>query len=711
MTFRNAPTLVVAITLLVAHACPAQVQPIDPASTQPLYQQINTPVARPTTAESRKAIQSEIDRKLAAIEREVARLRAIGEPARARADAMQQRLRDVRASQDPTRVAAGGLPELHVVGIQQGKPSGPVGRRGQRPWGPGVAVVEVQDTGGPIILAVCAYERVKWDVRLADGAKVQKVLVGGYHAQQLSGIPEGVPVEKHFHEADRRSATFFFTFGPASGNHDEALQRLRTLTKLEVCTFQGASTAKDEPFVIGPGNPEWVAQRMLKDLDPLYYEAFAFELARQRESLAGLRFRAIHFTPRPGQPAGFPGNLLPRLMDFTPRGPIEGTEHELPDQALAVAIDPADSTMYVAAQSGVLRVDPKANRPTAMPVDQDLPRMTWPRAVAFDTKRRRLLVATYGTGYLYAYDVAQQKWSVLADLENVALTALAYSAAHDCLYGLSGRGAGPMLIRYTADGEADQFIRIPQPIPHNRMMDPSQAGAQLIGVGDQLLVLTSPVDMQMRMRAQMAARAGAPAPPEPRAKCFLIDPRTGGATYAGPIETHAGGAVKLTNDDLAATWRALMSPSSSQPEVSRAMSRLASAGDQTVEFVRANLGPVAPPDPARVREWIAQLDRDDFAARDEATAELRRLGRSVEPQLRAALNGASPESAMRVNALLADLDAPAGVKASSDDLAAQLLARIGTPTAIETLSTWAAGPDGAPITVAAKRTLQEFARE
>jgi hypothetical protein len=149
-------------------------------------------------------------------------------------------------------------------------------------------------------------------------------------------------------------------------------------------------------------------------------------------------------------------------------------------------------------------------------------------------------------------------------------------------------------------------------------------------------------------------------------------------------------------------------------EVERAVPRLASAGDQAVEYIRANFQPPAATDPAQVRAWIAQLDRDDFAARDEATAALRRLGPSAEPLLREALAGKpSAEASTRINALLTDLQNSAAEprKLDRDALAADLLARIGTPAAIETLSGWSAGPDGAPITLAAKRALQEFARE
>jgi hypothetical protein len=87
-------------------------------------------------------------------------------------------------------------------------------------------------------------------------------------------------------------------------------------------------------------------------------------------------------------------------------------------------------------------------------------------------------------------------------------------------------------------------------------------------------------------------------------------------------------------------------------------------------------------DPAAARKWIADLDRDDFKARDRAARELAALGTPVARELRAALKGKpSAEARDRMEKLLAGLstdlrldvlDLPAGVRVVSlDSLLAQ----------------------------------------
>src|SRR5688572_9115875 len=90
------------------------VKPLDPNAEEPLHQQISRATQRPrpaatttttttnpagaaeaaataTAAEAEQALLAEVDRKLGAIEAEVARLRALGESARPHADALDRR--------------------------------------------------------------------------------------------------------------------------------------------------------------------------------------------------------------------------------------------------------------------------------------------------------------------------------------------------------------------------------------------------------------------------------------------------------------------------------------------------------------------------------------------------------------------------------------------------------------------------------------------
>jgi hypothetical protein len=273
---------------------------------------------------------------------------------------------------------------------------------------------------------------------------------------------------------------------------------------------------------------------------------------------------------------------------------------------------------------------------------------------------------------------------------------------------MGGRSGRVMLIRYTPEGDADQVIDVADPALGLTMRMSSDGGPQLVAVGEQLALLTAPSRMDlMRIRAGVAE-----GPPLMRPKCYLIDPVAARLTYAGPILAQPGTNANVAEGDIEEAWRGLASDDPADAE--RAATRLGAAGDRAVAFLRAELKPVAPADPDMVQGWIADLGHDEFARRDAASRELQRLGGEVETALRDALAAKpSPEAATRLETLLAGLepDALATRKPDRDALAVQVLARIGTPAAIDYLGDLAAGIPGSPRTTDARRALQDFARD
>jgi hypothetical protein len=85
---------------------------------------------------------------------------------------------------------------------------------------------------------------------------------------------------------------------------------------------------------------------------------------------------------------------------------------------------------------------------------------------------------------------------------------------------------------------------------------------------------------------------------------------------------------------------------------------LATAPQRAVPFLKEKLPPVGTADRKQVERLLADLDRDDFAVREKAAAELVRLGRPAEPMLRRALKGElSAEVRHRVVSILDRLKA------------------------------------------------------
>src|SRR5204862_5175444 len=129
-----------------------------------------------------------------------------------------------------------------------------------------------------------------------------------------------------------------------------------------------------------------------------------------------------------------------------------------------LAIDPAGPIYYAIDSHAVYSVDLKNAKATEIPVNaRNVPRLSWASGVAFDTKRRRLVVSGAG-GHLYAYDPGLKQWSLLAEFPRggIHLHSLTYSAAEDCFFGFSKSVAEDTLnasiARIGADGVVEKVL-------------------------------------------------------------------------------------------------------------------------------------------------------------------------------------------------------------------------------------------------------------
>ena len=138
----------------------------------------------------------------------------------------------------------------------------------------------------------------------------------------------------------------------------------------------------------------------------------------------------------------------------------------------------------------------------------------------------------------------------------------------------------------------------------------------------------------------------------------------------------------------------------------RSVQALAAAADQSVAYLKERIRPIQVADPKRVAELLASLDRNDFAAREQAERELEKLGLGAETALRQALaDKPSLEVRRRVERLLQEPAGPATIQAVR---AIEALERISTPAARHVLAALAQGAPKVRPTQEAQAALERL---
>jgi hypothetical protein len=122
---------------------------------------------------------------------------------------------------------------VHVVGLYEARDK--------------VAVVEVEDSGNPVILVLCAYESVKWSVRPIGKAEVVQIIASGYHRQEVSA--DGIPTTTSSY--DEKSPTFFYTHDHDEERYPNMVEKVRQLTGKKVASFEGRYSFRETPFRVG----------------------------------------------------------------------------------------------------------------------------------------------------------------------------------------------------------------------------------------------------------------------------------------------------------------------------------------------------------------------------------------------------------------------------------------------------------------------------
>jgi RNA polymerase sigma factor (sigma-70 family) len=169
------------------------------------------------------------------------------------------------------------------------------------------------------------------------------------------------------------------------------------------------------------------------------------------------------------------------------------------------------------------------------------------------------------------------------------------------------------------------------------------------------------------------------------------------------------GPTGLGPEGAAHAWADLAAEA---PKAFAARNALAGSPEQAVPLLKEHLAPAQPPDAARLRRLLGDLDSDQFAVREEARKTLEEMGDLARGALRRAqADNPSLEVRRQVQALLEKLRGPVTRPEALRALrAVAVLEDIATPEARQVLETLAGGEAEARLTQEAKATLKRLAR-
>jgi WD40 repeat protein len=167
----------------------------------------------------------------------------------------------------------------------------------------------------------------------------------------------------------------------------------------------------------------------------------------------------------------------------------------------------------------------------------------------------------------------------------------------------------------------------------------------------------------------------------------------------------------LTKAGCEACWEALLSDDAAKAFA--ALCDLCAAPKDAVALIKERVKPAAPLDSKRVAASIAALDSDVFQTRQQASAELFKMGEQVIPALDKALAAKPPlDTKRRLEELRGRMT---GMTLEGDRLRAyralEALELIGTPEARQVLQELAEGVPGALLTTTARATLQRLTQK
>lgn len=230
----------------------------------------------------------------------------------------------------------------------------------------------------------------------------------------------------------------------------------------------------------------------------------------------GPAFTAVHYLPVSKSERSV------SIVEYTLSGPKEDTAIPVTPPSIyplnQIAVDPRGPRYYGITTHRVGEIDIETGAFHELETDPDLPELSWPSGIAFDSERRRLVVTGRSESFVFYPD--SNRWNTIAGFDQANSISLYYSPEDDRFFALIqslGTAEADTVIRMNPHGAVLSTIRLSHPIP---LPNPSMPGGrlQLFKPSREIVILQSAYFRRDRSGRQDHFV---------EMNMFLVDPETG----------------------------------------------------------------------------------------------------------------------------------------------------------------------------------------
>ena len=162
---------------------------------------------------------------------------------------------EVPSSESP-KASSPDLPadcQIHVIGVYNSENSSLDDR----------IYVDVKSTGKPMVLVLCGYFGVQWNLNIDKTAEVKEIIISGWFDHSIANVPANIPIKKIIGSPRDNSTPqkkYFWAYSWDTEQGRAMVEQVKALTGHSIDTFQGAYGGKrftvDGKIGLNPGQIE-----------------------------------------------------------------------------------------------------------------------------------------------------------------------------------------------------------------------------------------------------------------------------------------------------------------------------------------------------------------------------------------------------------------------------------------------------------------------